>query len=124
MKFEIIGRIPSKKNSVNIFVKNNRLFKMPSDRYKAWHRDASMQLKGMRFENCPLPKAEMKIGFWLPDRRLTDLTNKAESIMDLLVDNKILVDDNCSIVPEITLKYLGIDRAEPRAVVEILPIAI
>lgn len=61
----------------------------------------------------------MTIEFYLPDARKTDLTNKAESIMDLLVDNGIIEDDNCHVVPFISLYYFGIDRVNPRAEIKI-----
>ncbi len=114
------GRIPSKKNSVVMFVRNGKLFKMPSNQYRAWHEGASWELKKYKRKfPKPIGKADMQISFFLPDARRTDLTNKAESIMDLLVDNGILEDDNCSIVPKLTLLYNGIDRDNPRAEINI-----
>ena len=52
-----------------------------------------------------------------PDRRKADLTNKAESIADLLVDNGFLADDNWTVVPKVVLTFGGVDRENPRAVV-------
>lgn len=116
----IEGRIPSKKNSVNIFVRNGIVMKTPSQRYRDWHTQASWQLKAKRSIPKGVKLAELEIGFYLPDLRKTDLTNKAESVMDLLVDNGILEDDNCSIVPKLTLVYNGIDRERPRAEIKII----
>lgn len=49
-----------------------------------------------------------------------DLTNKAESVMDLLVDCGIIVDDSWQVVEKLTLRIGGIDKKNPRVVVEIL----
>lgn len=63
--------------------------------------------------------SHIDIYFWWPDNRKSDLSNKAESIMDLLVDCKIILDDSWQEVPELLLKSAGIDRKNPRAEVEI-----
>ena len=118
MKITILGRTPSKKNSKQIFINKGKLLIMPSANYKQWHKDASRQLVGsFKKSLCP---PSIQITFFAPDRRKSDLTNKAESIMDLLVDNGVLQDDNWDCVPEVVLKYGGYDKANPRAVVELL----
>jgi hypothetical protein len=43
-----------------------------------------------------------------------DLTNKAESIMDLLVLNNVLKDDNWKILYDVHLRSVGLDRKDPR----------
>lgn len=53
--------------------------------------------------------------FYPSTRRKADATNKAESIMDLLVDAGIIEDDNWFIVPELSLKFGGVDKLNPRA---------
>lgn len=58
---------------------------------------------------------EIQIEFWMPDNRRADLTNKAESVMDLLVDLKIITDDSWQCVPSLTLQSKGIDKINPRA---------
>lgn len=84
---------------------------IPSKRYSEWHSDATKQLL-----KRPLPDImELTILFYLPDARKTDLTNKAESVMDLLVDNGILADDNWNVVPRLILQSGGIDKLNPRA---------
>ena len=52
-------------------------------------------------------------------RRRGDLTNKAESVMDLLVDCKVIEDDNWFSVPRVNLIFGGVDRTNPRAEVTI-----
>lgn len=111
------GRIPSKKNSRKAIYTGGRTIMIPSDRYKAWHGIAITELYGVKpFEQYPV---RVEIRFYMPDAIRKDLTNAAESIMDLLVDGGIISDDNWNIVPEITLRSMGIDRKDPRAEVTI-----
>lgn len=107
----IYGRIPSKKNSKMAIPIGNRCVLITQKKYTEWHRDCSKQLL-----KTPLPTImELTILFFFPDNRRTDLTNKAESIMDLLVDNGILTDDNWTIVPRLILSCGGVDKINPRA---------
>lgn len=80
-------------------------------KYTDWHKDCSKQLQKIPIGDI----MELTILFYFPDARRTDLTNKAESIMDLLVDNGILKDDNWNEVPRLILQAGGIDRMNPRA---------
>ena len=107
MKITIRGRIPSKKNS-RINTRSGRSF--PSSKYKAWHKDASLQILNA-------PKQTQKnvvLTFYMPDNRRCDLTNKAESVMDLLVDNGIFDDDAWQVTGDVHLKSAGIDKKNPR----------
>lgn len=117
LKFTIHGRVPSKKNQVNIVVRHGKVCKFPSNAYRAWHKDATQQLIGKMFIGGPV--AHITLTFFAPDKRRADMTNKAESIMDLLVDNGVLVDDNWFDVPHLVLSFGGIDRADPRVEIEI-----
>lgn len=109
----IKGRIPSKKNS-RITTRSGRSF--PSKKYTEWHTDASWQLKNFKVK---IPNGSWLIlKFYMPDKRLCDLTNKAESIMDCLVDNGFLEDDNYEVIPNLTLQFEGIDKENPRCEIE------
>ena len=111
IKIVILGRIPSKKNSRVTNRKTGMSF--CSLKYKQWHRQASNQLL---FGKPVLSSIfSIKIMFFWPDLRRTDMSNKAESIMDLLVDNKILKDDCWKIVPSLELVSAGVDKINPRA---------
>lgn len=110
----ILGRIPSKKNS-RINTKSGRSF--PSSKYTEWHKDASFQLKKF----CPIdhsPEDGVQLKFWMPDNRRCDLTNKAESVMDLLVDNEFLEDDCWQITGLVELSCGGVDKENPRVEIE------
>ncbi len=103
----IKGRTPSKKNS-RINTRSGRSF--PSAKYTAWHKDASRQLIGQP----QIGNKNITLEFWMPDQRRCDLTNKAESIMDLLVDNFHIIDDCWQETGPIHLIPMGVDKENPR----------
>lgn len=107
----INGSTPSKKNS-RINTRSGRSF--PSSKYTAWHKLASEQLAGCN----PFVSDILRIIFVAGDNRKFDLTNKAESIMDLLVDCGLIEDDNYSIIPELTLKFGGVEKGNPHCIIE------
>lgn len=106
------GRIPSKKNSRNLFRRGGKLFNIPSKDYAAWHKLALLQIKIPK-ERTLVPSM-VTLSFWAPDKRTSDLTNKAESIMDLLVDAKVIEDDNWWVIKEVKLQFMGVDKENPR----------
>lgn len=112
------GRIPSKKNSKQIVCRGTRPMVLPSSAYKSWQEEKMWELKiqdNSKVENI----SKIEITFYAPDKRKADKTNKAESVMDLLVDAGIIEDDNWFVFPELVLKFGGIDRESPRAEVVI-----
>lgn len=107
MILTIRGRIPSKKNS-RINTRSGRSF--PSSKYTLWHKDASSQIQNASKQT----KKGFVLTFYMPDDRRCDLTNKAESVMDLLVDNEVIEDDAWQKTGDVYLKSAGIDRENPR----------
>jgi Endodeoxyribonuclease RusA. len=114
----IKGRVPSKKNSRVCFVRGGKMMNIPSKKYTEWHKDAIAQLAS--YDRGLLEDiVKVTLSIWAPDKRASDLTNKAESIMDLLVDHKIIADDNWWLVSKIELIFMGVDRPNPRCEVYI-----
>lgn len=115
--YTILGSVPSKKNSRNLFVRNGRIVNIPQKAYGEWHTDSLKQLK---MPPKPLQTVKyVQLCFYSKDKRAYDLTNKAESVMDLLVDAGILLDDNYTVVPELTITYGGLCRENPRCEITI-----
>lgn len=113
IKFSIKGRIPSKKNSRNIFNRGGRIINVPSAKHQEWHDNAEWQIPieaQQGFDKCSI-----ELTIFAPDKRPGDLTNKAESVMDLLVDVGVLADDNWYVCSDLHLKFGGIDKQNPRA---------
>ncbi len=121
IKLIIYGRVPSKKNSRRLTARYGRVMSFPSKDYSDWHGDACRQMLRYRriLPTSPIETSIIRIVIFAPNRIKGDLTNKAESIMDLLVDNRIITDDNWFNVGEIVLTFGGVDKKEPRAEVEI-----
>lgn len=110
--FTIMGDCPSKKNSQQLFrLSNGRVMTTTNKKYKEWHKRALPQLYGVaRASGIQV----IRIVFHPGTRRKADLTNRAESVMDLLVDAKILPDDNWDMVPNVLLEKGSVDRTNPR----------
>lgn len=108
----IYGNTPSKKNSKQIVPVHGRYIIISSKNYAQWHKEALKQLIGAKKVVTPtIPY----IKFYQGTARQYDLTNKAESIMDLLVDAGIIPDDSVEYIPEIHLSHGGKDKENPRA---------
>ena len=108
--FVITGRIPSKKNSRVTNRKTGRSF--PSKSYANWHKQAEKQLENFHNEEIDFP-VEVSYKFYMPDLRPTDISNKLESINDLLTDINFWKDDNWSIVRKFHASA-ELDRKNPR----------
>lgn len=119
--FELKGRVPSKKNSKRRVQRGRNTFMVPSEAHEAWHDVQMWALRDQWAKNlAPLPRIERcEIVFYAPDERKADLSNKAESIMDLLVDAGVLRDDSWFVVPHLDLSMAGVDRKNPRALIHL-----
>lgn len=108
LKLEINGRIPSKKNSKEVSIlktgvkSKSRVKVKSSPQFYEWHNLAVEQVS--KYPRCELKKTKsISILIFFPDKHRADLTNKAESIMDLLVDCGIIKDDSWDVVGELRL---------------------
>jgi len=79
--------------------------------YALWHEEQMWKLKGKK---VPDVIRTLYLNFYAPDNRRTDLSNKAESVMDLLVDSGLIEDDNWKVIPKLVLEYKGVDKENPR----------
>jgi hypothetical protein len=125
MRFTIIGETPSKKNQRLTFYNprakrkdggRGKVINIPSKRYTDWHKQAEKYIPKKQ-----IPDIEgITLEFWFKTNRVTDLTNKAESIMDLMVDCGLILDDTWQITGIVTLIPKGIDKTNPRCRVTIV----
>jgi Holliday junction resolvase RusA-like endonuclease len=118
MTIVIPGRIPSKKNSKQIVQIAGRPRLISSKQHREWHELQSWALKKY-VPKQPIARATIQITFFAENRRRWDLTNSADSVMDLLVDMQILADDGVANVPALQLLFGGVEQENPRAEVEI-----
>lgn len=114
MKIVIYGSTPSKKNSKIMVCRGKFPILLPSNKYTEWHKDALQQLIGSK----PIHSPKLTLTFYAGDNRKYDLSNKTESIMDLLVDAGLIQDDNYSVISDLHLKFGGVERGQARCEIE------
>jgi len=118
LNIELKGRIPSKKNSKRWVIAGGKRFLVPSKEYKLWHEEQMWELKKYKVKS-PIKKCRIWVKIAFPDKRKADLSNKIESINDLLVDAYILEDDDHRILTGLYIDSLGVDPKNPRAIIKI-----
>lgn len=118
MQIIITGDCPSKKNTKAVSFRNGRFGLFPGKTHNRWHGQALKQLTGI--QPVKEPPVIIKLVFFPQTRRKSDLTNRAESVMDLLVDGGILEDDNWFFCSSIDLRFGAVDKQNPRVEIEIL----
>jgi len=123
MKITLQGEVPSKKNSRVMNCKTKRSF--PNQRYQKWHDTVVSQLNYLlltkqivSFECMTL---KMTVTFWHGDKVRRDSDNQLSSILDTLVDAKILSDDNWKVIPEKHI-YDKYEKNNARCEIEIEPL--
>lgn len=113
----------TKKNSQQILTnrKTGRAFIAPSARYKKYEREAAGYLspRPPRPIECPI---NVKCLFYMPTRRLVDLTNLLEAADDVLVNEGIIKDDNSRIVVAHDGSRVLYDKDNPRTEIYITKI--
>lgn len=122
MNFTLTGHIVSKKNSKRAFMRNGRQFVLPSLAYADWEKDALRQLTIQKVRPVQSP-VSLKMNLWARDNRTSDLENKVSSIQDLLVKAGIIPDDDWKTLPEVSAIYMGLDKKNPRAEVELISLS-
>lgn len=119
MIFTIPYETPSKKNSRIVSRKTGRSF--PSKTYGQWHIKAVLWLR-THYTLSPLGEGPFMVQMEFRHGTLqrSDADNKASSILDLLVDMKILPDDSWKVVRSlyVTNSY---DKGNPSVTVKIFP---
>lgn len=122
ISFSLVGRIPPKKNKRNIFIRTGKVFNLPSNDYVRWQKTQSVILNRY-FKHysikTPVNPKNITFRFYMPDNRRADLTNKAESVMDLMVDCGTMLDDAWQITGPVYLIPMGIDKKNPRVEISI-----
>jgi Holliday junction resolvase RusA-like endonuclease len=119
---ELKGTPPSKKNSKRIMrTRAGRMLVLPSKSHENWHAEQQYELlrqwpRGVRIEKV----LKMTQTFYAKDRRPHDLSNKVESVNDLLVDMGCIADDNWFVLPDVQATFHSIEKENPRVIIDIL----
>lgn len=107
ISFTLPGIPPSKKNCKKIICRGRRPMLLSSDSYKKRHQSMREYLPSVDIVNGIAHfKYHFYIPFkkdWTPSKRTRDLSNKCESISDLMVDMWIILDDDYLIISSLNL---------------------
>lgn len=120
IKFEIPLPPITKKNSQQIMTNKatGRPFIMPSKKYKSYEKSAAAFLRLVPTGPIDRP-VNVKCLFYMPTRRVVDLTNLLEAADDVLVFAGVLADDNCRIVVAHDGSRVLYDKERPRTEITI-----
>lgn len=112
----------SKKNSQQIIYnpRTKRPMIIQSKLYANFERECGLYLK--KYKSSIDYSINLKIEFYVPDKRRRDIANYIEAIQDILVKYKVLKDDNYNIVHSLDGTRIYVDKENPRVEIEITKI--
>lgn len=118
IKFTIPLAPISKKNNQQIFFnrRTGKPFIMPSKQYKEYEQNALWFIPKGRCIDYPV---NVKCLFYMPTKRLCDLTNMLEAVDDVMVKAGLLKDDNYKIIVSHDGSRVLYDKTNPRTEVYI-----
>ena len=119
IRLVIKGKPITKKNSMRMVTnkKTGRVFPIPSKAYEEYKKVFLSQVKYLG-ESIVRP-CNVKAVYYMPTRHRVDLTNLLSATHDLLVDAKVLEDDNSKIVVSVDGSTVFYDKENPRVEIEI-----
>lgn len=122
LKLTYHGVILSKKNSKRI-IRNRRTGapmmmsnKAAKDNENNMVDEFSIQTLN---QESPIAHCMIAIRIYEPNFQRRDIDNQATSILDALAKAEVIVDDSFKCVEELNVKFGGVDREDPRAVIVI-----
>ena len=128
IKFLLTGQLPSGKNQQQLAMVRGRIMKFPNKRFKEWRAAATQQL----IMQAPLPfrtftkPLEIRVNYWAGDLIKRDATGLLDALFHLFelapTELSPVVKDDC-LFHGVVWTYCGLDRANPRAEIEITEVA-
>lgn len=122
IKFVIPLQPISKKNSQQIFInsKTGKPFIAPSKKYKEYESAAAWFIpKIIKPIDYPV---NVKCLFYMGTKRKVDKSNLEEAVHDIMVNARLLLDDNRNIIAATDGSRVYYSKEKPRTEVEITPI--
>ena len=112
----------SKKNSQQIIInpRTKRPMIIQSKLYANYERECGKFLK--EYKSSIDYSINLKIEFYVPDKRKRDIANYIEAIQDILVKYEVIKDDNYNIIESLDGTRMHIDKENPRVEIEITKI--
>lgn len=116
VKFTIPIAPVTKKNHQRIVKAGKRLMIIQSEQYIKYENDCQFFVPRIMAIDKPV---NVKAIYYMPTRRKVDLTNLHEALHDVLVNCRVLLDDNSSIIVSTDGSRVRYDKNSPRTEVEI-----
>ena len=121
VKFKIHLPPVTKKNSPRIFKKKTLTGKLvpfivPSKRFKDYQAECTFFMPRIKTITIPI---NIKATYFMPTRRVVDITNLHSSLHDVLVHYQVIKDDCCTIVASTDGSRVAYSKSNPRTEVEI-----
>lgn len=119
MEYTIRGTPITKKNSARIILVRGKPRIIPSKQFAEYEKAALYQLLPKRPTDPINYPVNVKCVYYMPTARKVDLVNLLEATLDILVDARILADDNAKIVVGHDGSRVEYRVTEPRVEIEI-----
>ena len=104
----------TKKNHQRVLIRQNgKPFVAPSEQYKRYESQAGWFLRPVPSKPIDYP-VTVKVLYYMPTKRRVDRTNLESAILDILVENRVLKDDNRDIVASTDGSRVFVDKENPR----------
>lgn len=105
MQIVLLGKIPAKKNNRRIFRdKSGRMRNLPSEEHEEWFENVGKELLVQKIQFEHYEEADIRIDFYNQDSGRWDMSNRAESIMDMLVAYEFIEDDSRKYVRRLSME--------------------
>lgn len=119
IKLTYYGRVLSKKNSKQIIRKRSGAPVIVSNpAAKANENDMVDQFSIQTIrQKKPVKRCKISVEIYQPTAQRRDLDNQLTAILDALVKAEVIADDSFKCVIEEKVRFGGIDKNEPRAIV-------
>ena len=119
IKLTYYGRVLSKKNSKQIIRKRSGAPVIVSNpAAKANENDMVDQFSIQTIRQTkPVKRCKISVEVYQPTAQRRDLDNQLTAILDALVKAEVIADDSFKCVIEEKVRFGGIDKNEPRAIV-------
>ncbi len=113
MNITIQGQVIAKKNSQRVVVMGRRHAIRASKAYESYAKGAVVDLNGLKWEgNYPVV---IEMFFFRKTKRSFDLDNMVSSILDILVNAKVIEDDSMlHVIPKIYRHGWQVEKDNPR----------